>query len=553
MNASQVIWGVIRCRPVLFGVTVIAYILQYSLTMVPVLIARQVLDSLTGSVTFGIEALLLAWICVELSRSMLFAVVVLCEVTYMGAFWSLVRANIFDSLLRRPGAQALPLPSGEVVSRFRDDVNVIQDFMSALYNTLAMGSFTIIAVVIMLNISAVVTLTIFVPMVLVTMLINMARSRVVRFREAAQNATGHVTGLIAEVFNAVQTIQGAGAEGRIISYFNALQRKRRDAVLRDRLMSETLIALARNLSQFGMGAILLLVGQSMLAGDFTVGDFTLFTFYLGWVTDFTAFTGQLLTVYRQLKVSVGRMQVLLSEPEEIVRPRPISPAQLEFPRSKESSVTPFELLEVKGLTYLYPGTAKGIRNVSFVLKRGTFTAITGEVGAGKSTLLRVLLGLLPLHNGEILWNGTLVSDPEQFFAAPRTAYTPQIPHLFSGTLRENILLGMPEPDLQHAVEAAVLMPDLVSMPQALDTVIGSRGVRLSGGQVQRVAAARMILRKPQLLVFDDISSALDSNTERELWSNTLAMPNCTWLAVTHRPQILSRADQILTLKDGILS
>lgn len=208
------------------------------------------------------------------------------------------------------------------------------------------------------------------------------------------------------------------------------------------------------------------------------------------------------------------------------------------------------------------------------MPRGAFTVITGRIGSGKTTLLKALLGLLPLQGGQILWNGQPVADPTTFFVPPRVAYTAQTPRLFSDTLRSNILLGMPEEkvDVMGALETAVLTSDLADMEQGLDTRVGPKGVRLSGGQVQRAAAARMFARNAELLIFDDLSSALDVETERQLWerirhdelgmmkaasnsslhhsSVTLHNSPPTCLVVSHRRPALRRADWIIVLQDG---
>ncbi len=182
--------------------------------------------------------------------------------------------------------------------------------------------------------------------------------------------------------------------------------------------------------------------------------------------------------------------------------------------------------------------------------------VTGRVGAGKTTLLRLLMGLLPREAGEIQWNGTLVADPASFFVPPRCAYVPQVPRLFSDSLRDNILLGLSaEALLPDAVNAAVLDADLAQFERGLDTMIGSRGVRLSGGQLQRAAAARAFVRRAELLVVDDLSSALDVETEHELWKRLLnaaeeSRRRPTILAVSHRRAALRRADQVIVLKDG---
>lgn len=147
-----------------------------------------------------------------------------------------------------------------------------------------------------------------------------------------------------------------------------------------------------------------------------------------------------------------------------------------------------------------------------------------------------------------------MSDPASFFVPPRSAYTAQTPHLFSATLKENILLGLSEQevDLAQVLHLAALEQDVAGFEQGVETLIGTRGLKLSGGQAQRAAAARMLAREPELLVFDDLSSALDVETEQTLWERLFAERQRTCLVVSHRRAVFQRADQILVLKDGRL-
>jgi ATP-binding cassette subfamily B protein len=213
---------------------------------------------------------------------------------------------------------------------------------------------------------------------------------------------------------------------------------------------------------------------------------------------------------------------------------------------------------VRGLSYHYPNIGgeeeggRGIAGVNLDLRRGSFTVITGRIGSGKTTLLRALLGLLPRDAGKIAWNGRPVDDPANFFTPPRSAYTAQVPHLFSESVKDNILMGLPatEAELQAAIQAAVLERDVPEWPAGLETLIGARGTKLSGGQAQRTAAARMFVRKPQLMVFDDLSSALDVETEQALWARLFEQPPAACLVVSHRRAALRRAGHIIVLKDG---
>jgi ABC-type multidrug transport system fused ATPase/permease subunit len=177
--------------------------------------------------------------------------------------------------------------------------------------------------------------------------------------------------------------------------------------------------------------------------------------------------------------------------------------------------------------------------------------ITGRIGAGKTTLLRSLQGLLPRNSGEIRWNGRPVEDPGSFFTPPHSSYTAQVPRLFSETLRENVLFGETADDrLPQAMELAAMGPDLAALENGLDTLVGTRGVKLSGGQLQRAGAARMFARGADLLIFDDLSSALDVATERQLWESLLRDRDATCLVVSHRRIALQRASQILLMHQG---
>lgn len=203
-----------------------------------------------------------------------------------------------------------------------------------------------------------------------------------------------------------------------------------------------------------------------------------------------------------------------------------------------------------GLTLRHPESGRGVEGISFTIERGSFTVITGRIGSGKTTLLRAALGLLESQAGEARWNGRRVAEPASFLVPPRVAYTAQAPTLLSGTVRENILLGLPGDDrLARAVHRAALERDPAGFPDGLETTNGVRGVKLSGGQIQRVAAARMFAREPELLIFDDLSSALDLETEHLLWRRVFAL-NATCLVISHRRAVLERADRIPALVDG---
>jgi ATP-binding cassette subfamily B protein len=274
------------------------------------------------------------------------------------------------------------------------------------------------------------------------------------------------------------------------------------------------------------------------------------------VTAFPRWVARLMARHKQAGVSIERMAALLegTAPEALVTHGPVylHGDFPDVPYRRKTEAQRLHTLEASGLRYHYPGTERGIHGIDLRLERGSFTVITGRIGAGKTTLLRTLLGLLPKAAGEIRWNGELVDDPATFLVPPRAAYTPQVPRLFSEPLRDNILMGLPEDrvDLSAALRLAVMEEDLAGMEEGLDTLLGPKGVRLSGGQVQRAAIARALVRRADLLVLDDVSSALDVHTERQLWDRLLAGRDRTLLVVSNRPATIARADQVVRLDQG---
>jgi ATP-binding cassette subfamily B protein len=584
MKTSTYLWQLLRYKPWVWLLTILAFMTLYGLNFAPPLIARAIFDRLTGDAppTIGLWTLGVVWFGSAIARQAAYCALMFGQVLYLNLVGALVRANLFEQILRLPGAQALPHSPGEAVSRFRDDVNMIGQFFGSAFNLVGLSVFVILGVVTMARTSLLLTLVAFVPLVLISIAINQSSQRIIRFREANQTATGWVTGLLGELFGAVQAIKLADAEAQVIAQLQQANEVRRQAALKDRLTSELFSALGGNLGDIGAAILLLLMGQAITAGTFTVGDFALFTYVMPFVAGNVGSVAGVLTSYRQLGVSLQRLAALLqgAPAETLVQQRPVylRESMPPLPAIIRTADDRLETLTVEGLTYRHRSAGRGIDNISFQLARGSFTVITGQIGSGKTTLLRTLLGLLPADSGQIRWNGRLVTGPDTFFVPPRSAYTPQTPRLFSDTLRENILLGLSEDavDLPHAIRIAVLESDLATLTHGLDTLIGPRGVRLSGGQVQRTAAARMFVRGgPQgaeLLVFDDLSSALDVETEQWLWENleqlgildfgfgTPAHPDqskiqnpkskITCLVVSHRRAALQRADQVIVLKEG---
>ncbi|MCA9953639.1 MAG: ABC transporter ATP-binding protein [Anaerolineales bacterium] len=607
-------WSLIRYRPWHFALSTVMALYAFGMRLVPGWLEKSYFEQVQGqagtavALSNSLWTLLLLIIGVELSRMVTDILGNWAAAIVRQAGQSVMRINLLKNILSKPGAEPLPVPTGDVINRMDDDLADFADFPTWIPEVLGHAAFAVFALIIMLRIAPGITAVAMIPLVAVFFLTRWAWQRFLHYVRLSRVSDSRVTAFLGETFGAIQAIKVADAEAGTIGYLRELSEARRVANVRFGLFWAIFRSVTDNMGDVAIALMVIMAGFAMQQGGFTVGDFVLFTSYLFLVSQFPSQIGSYLSEIAQQRVVLDRLQEITPDapPQNLVAHCPIyedepAPAIQKPVKATEDRLA---VLEVEGLCFEYGErysvigdrlsvngkriTDYGLRitdhwslaDITFTVPRGSFTVITGKIGSGKTTLLRVLLGLLPAGGGVVRWNGRPVQNPATFFTPPRTAYTPQVPRLFSEPLRDNILLGLPEEELDWALETAVLQPDIAHLEAGLDTIVGPRGVRLSGGQVQRTATARMLVRDAELLVFDDLSSALDVETEAQLWEGIfgdwtlrlrsgrgleigdydsqspisqpqaapLQSPTC--LVVSHRRAVLQRADQILVLANG---
>ncbi len=567
MRMWRALWRLIKYRPWLYAADVAAWVAILLTELGAGYIAKLFFDSLTdaspaGLTIWSIVALVIAG---GIARILTVLAGALIDIRHRYNMGSLMRRNLLASVLARPGAESLGRSTGETLNTIRDDAQAIEDTISWLIDQIALLVYAAVALVILIAIDARITAIVVLPLLTVIAAARLVGKHIHRFREASRRATERVTGAIGEAMEGVQTIQLAGAEKHVLGHVRELNKERLHATVRDRLLSQSLHSFFWNTVTLSTGLILLAAADSLSSGGFSVGDFAVFVIYVGVLAEVVAEIGDFMMHFKQGGVSMERMAdltrdetasaVVVHAPIHMSGPLPdvVAPRRTADDRLEE--------LRAENLTYRWPENGNGgvngngrfaLRDISFAIERGEFVVITGRIGSGKTTLLRALLGLLTPDGGTVRWNGMPIADPAAFFVPPRCAYTPQVPQLFSDTLESNIRMGIdvsPEA-LEESIRLAVMEDDVPQLQKGMQTLIGAKGVKLSGGQRQRAAAARMFIRDPELLVFDDLSSALDIETENLLWERTFARGDQTYLVVSHRRPALERADRILLMVDG---
>ncbi|GCE08919.1 ABC transporter ATP-binding protein [Dictyobacter aurantiacus] len=559
MKTHQILWKLISFTPWLYASDLCLQLVLSLFQLLPGVIVANMFNIITANRPIGwdlwtLSALLAGTAITRMAAQLSIAAI---EITCNEYGKTLVRRNIFGQLVSRIGAQRLPASPGDLVSRFDTDTEALPN--TILYTVMNTGLLlqALGALVIMLIMQPVTTLVVFIPLVGASLLMTRLSRRIQEYHRESRKAAGTVSAFMGEVFSMPQAIQLADAQPRILAYLRQLNNVRRRNTLRSLFFTNVVLRnVMNNTANLATGLLLLMSARAIQHGTFTVGGLALFVSYQAWVTAIVATLIDNLTLYKQAGISLQRLQEALPAecPRETVvahQPVYLRGAYPEI-QSPERTMPELAHLEISDLTYLYPQSGKGIADINLQIQRGTTTVITGRIGSGKSTLLRTMMGLLPRQAGEIRWNGTPVQRPECIFVPPQSAYTPQVPRLASEALRQNILMGYPDEParLERAIYAAVMEADIAALEQGLDTIVGPKGTRLSGGQIQRAAAARMFVHEPDLLIFDDLSSALDVETEQQLWQRLFRRGDHTCLLVSHRRYALQHADQVIVLKDG---
>ena len=558
MTTGQSAIQLIRYRPLLFLATIFFRGLDDLMPFVGGLIMKAFFDALSGEAGAGLNpwTFVALFVVAELGdRS------VLISSAFVWARWryavsTLLRKNLMTAVMNMSAPHSVSTASGEVTNRLRDDVQAIVSYLEQYIHLWGNLIFAILAIIWMARIDVAVTVITVIPSILIITVVNVSRRYIQRYRTAQRVATEQSTNFINELFQSILAVKVARTESNVIAHFRKLNDARRKTTLVDNLFNQLLRSISFNISHLATGVILILIAEQMKAGVFSVGDFALFTTYVGEVARSGSLIGSVMAQHKRAEVSFSRMKQTVEEmaPASLVEHTPVYLRErqpvLLIPKKTEADR--LNELTITGLTYLHEGTAAGITGVDLQIPAGSFTVVTGQIGAGKTTLLQSLLGVLPKQAGEIRWNGTIVEDPKSFFTPPRCAYTPQTPRLFSETLRANILMGLPWDwdALDLAIRLGVMETDLPTLEDGLETIVGPRGVKLSGGQMQRTAAARMFIRDSDLLIFDDLSAGLDVETEQTLWERLFETRRTTCLVVSHRRPALRRADQIVVLKEG---
>lgn len=459
---------------------------------------------------------------------------------------ALLRANVLDAQLASGGPVAgrRDVPVGDVLVRLRDDPF---DMLFLLDNWVDLAGavlYSSAAAYFLVRIDVWAAVAGITPLVMLGLGNRLISNRARTYRATARAAASDVSSFLNSTLEASLTVKVTGARRHVLDRLRHLNAVRGRAAVADGVWNEILWTLNSTLADVFVGVAIVVAAR----GPLTSGEITLFFAYLAGMTWLPMRLGGLVSGRRRYEVSARRMDALVAPsttPDHLVAHRPMTVLGGPTPPGPTSRTrVQLERLEVRGLTI----DDRGLVDIDLTIERGELVVVSGPVGSGKSSLLRAIVGLVDIDAGEVRWNGAPIVDRAGFFVPPNAAYVAQVPRMFADTLLDNLRLGhdLDDGSVTDGIVLAAFDRDVDMLPDGLQTMVGARGVRLSGGQLQRAAGARAMAHRPELLVLDDLTSALDVDTELEMWRR-LADSGATVLAASHRPVALARADRIIDL------
>jgi len=457
---------------------------------------------------------------------------------------SILRAKVQQKLLTLPISFFDNNKSGALVSRVMTDVEGVRNLVGTGLVQLIGGSVTaIISLIILIRINAQMTLFVLVPVLIFAVIALKAFGYIRPIFRARGKINAEVTGRLTETLNGIRVIKGFNAETQEQKVFE----KGVEDLYQNVKKSLTATAFMTSSSTFLLGlasaGIMGMGGYFIMNNSMTYGEFVSFTLFLGFMIAPIVQMSNIGSQLTEAFAGLDRTQELMGIDEEN--------------NLKTRTIT---LDKIKGnitfnnITFSYDDTTEVLRNISFEAPQGSVTALVGSSGSGKSTIASLVTAFLNPNSGQVLIDEIDLSKVDLKSFRSQLGVVLQDDFLYEGTIRENILFPRSkasEEDLLEAVEGAYVNEFTDRFENGLETVIGERGVKLSGGQRQRISIARALLAKPKIVILDEATSNLDTQSEAFIQKSlAVLMRNRTTFVIAHRLSTIQKADQILVIEEG---
>lgn len=438
--------------------------------------------------------------------------------------------------------------TGDLMARISEDVSRVRMYIgpAVMYFTNLTATFLVV-IPIMFAVHAKLALFVLLPLPILSYAIFKINNTINKRSDAIQSQLSEITSFAQETYSGIRVIKAFGAEANFRADFERESNEYKKRSMDLAKVDATFFPLMLFLTGLSTLITVFLGGIFVLWGEITLGNITEFVIYVNLLTWPVASLGWTSSLVQRAAASQERLNEFLHTAPEIINP----------------STQPFIFnnnIEFKQVSFRYEGkTEFALKNININLQKGKTLAILGTTGSGKSTLVQLLLRVMDATEGEILIDGENLTSINLHDYKKHIGYAPQDVFLFSDTIANNISFGVEFGDtdltekVNTAAQQAALLSSIQEFPDGMKTMIGERGVTLSGGQKQRVSIARALIKNPDILLFDDCLSAVDTKTEAEILSNLKQiMKGKTAIIISHRVSTVKDADHILVLDNGVI-
>jgi ABC-type multidrug transport system fused ATPase/permease subunit len=434
--------------------------------------------------------------------------------------------------------------TGELVSRIMTDVEGVRNLVGTGLVQLFGGVLTsILSLFLLIRINATMTLYVILPMIVFGVIAMKAFAYIRPIFRKRGELNANVTGRLTESLGGIRVIKGFNAEDHEVSVFR--QGVNELFLNVKKTLTSTSLVTSSSALLLGIATITIMgVGATQIAqGNMTVGDFFAFTLYLGFLVAPIVQMGNIGSQITEAFAGLDRMEEILNTTTE-------EDEDLQKPALQDV----IGRVEFRNVAFAYDENVPVLNNINFVMEPGSLTALVGTSGSGKSTIAGLAASYIHPIEGNVEVDGKDILSISLGSYRNQLGVVLQDDFLFEGTIRENIIFSKPEAtqeEIQNAVKHAHIDEFTDRFPEGLDTLIGERGVKLSGGQRQRLAIARAILVNPKILILDEATSSLDTESEAFIQESLkYLLKGRTTLVIAHRLSTIRQADQILVIEKG---
>lgn len=433
--------------------------------------------------------------------------------------------------------------TGDLMNRVTEDVSRVRMYLGpAIMYTINTLVLFILIIVAMFNVNSRLTLFSILPLPLLAIIIYYVHNIINQRSEKIQEQLSSMSSFVQESFSGIRVVKAYVREDDIREKFNQESEDYKThsmSLVQVQALFYPIMLLLVGLSTI---ATVYIGGIEVMNGNITSGNIAEFIVYVSQLTFPVTSLGWVTSLIQRAAASQKRINEFLNTEPEI-----------ESYQRKEIDIS--GAIEFKDVSFTYPDTGiKAIKNISFKVEKGRFLAIIGRTGSGKSTIANLIMRMYDSDKGEILIDNQEIRDLNLTHYRNQIGFVPQEVFLFSDSIYNNIAFGLSVADqsqVEQAAKDAALYDNIQGFDQGFQTMIGERGISLSGGQKQRLSIARAIIKEPQILIFDDCLSAIDTHTEEQILSNLgRVMKNKTSILIAHRVSSIKNADHILVMDAG---